>query len=151
MYVSLSFSLWHKESVGLLLTTLIVGGRSISFRFDKAWGRSTSSAAHPAHPAPTSTVPGGWCFPRPPATRLLLCQARHVTEAAHVLVAPPPSSTPILCRPVSPVRLRTPRNKLGTLVMFLLASQPATPNDYLGGTHMDTSTRSTHMEAYLCN
>lgn len=67
---------------------------------------------------------------------------------------PSPSSPhiPILCRHAPPLyRLRIPRNKLGTLVMFLLAPQPATPNDYLGGMHMHATVHSIHIDAYQCN
>ena len=53
-------------------------------------------------PAPSPTVPGGWCFPRPPATRPLLCRVRHVTVAAHGLPAPIPPLTKQPAPPLHP-------------------------------------------------
>ena len=84
-------------------------------------------------PSPSSPPPP----PPPLPTRPPLRPPRPL---AHAGLPPPP-----------PHRLRIPRTKLGTLVMFLLAPQPATPNDYLGGMHTHATVHSIHIDAYQCN
>lgn len=125
MYAFLSVAHTNTECA----TTLIVDGRSISLLFiffplikpgEEAPALQSILLTQPPHPQ----FPVGGVF-LAPATRLLPCQVRHVTVAAHGLPVPPPTSTPILCRPVSPLTVwEHPTTSLAHLsCSFLLRSQ----------------------------
>lgn len=89
---------------------------------EKAWGKSSHSA-HPAHPF-MPTVPGRWCFPRPPAARpqivpSVACDSSftwppstHTHTCAH--------TAPVLCRPVFPEN--TPQQAWNTCHVASLSS-----------------------------
>lgn len=136
MYAFLSVAHTNTECA----TTLIVDGRSISLLFiffplikpgEEAPALQSILLTQPPHPQfpvggvflaachSPATVPSATCDSSstwPPCT------------PAHLYPNPLQACFPPDC-------LRTPHNKLGTLVMFLLAPQPATQNDYLGGMH----------------
>lgn len=128
------FSLWLTQTQSVLLLWLLAAELSlcfIFFPFHKAWGRSASTAAILLTQPPHPQIPVGGVFlaacHSPSTVPSATCDSSSTWPPGTPTPPPPQSSAGL-----HPPRLRTPRNKLGTLVMFLLAPQPATPNDYPG-------------------